>query len=382
MGEIPKIAILGGGVGGLVAASELNYRLGTKAEITLFDRSSHHIYQPAFLHLAFGERKLDSIKRPLDLLNRQGINFLKGEIFRIDPENLLINAEHGDFEFDYMIIALGAELDTSGLEGFEDNALNLYSADGAQSINQALSDFSGGKIAIVVSSMPYKCPAAPYEMAFLLDYHLRNKKIRERTEIVIATPEPQPMPVAGEKVGQAVADMLSKLEIEYLPNQKIKSLGQYVSLADKKFKADLIIGVPPHRCPDVAKDADLTSKNGWIEVEGQGMATKFDNVYAIGDCTVITLPNGKALPKAGVFAKSQAQILAFNLAHQITKSSAAQKKFDGQGGCFLEVGHKKAAYAKGNFYHEPDPLINLKAPSRIYYYFKMLYEKYWLKAWI
>jgi len=382
MGEIPKIAILGGGVGGLVAASELNYRLGIKAEITLFDRSSHHIYQPAFLRLAFGERKLDSIRRPLDLLNRQGINYLKGEIFRVDPENLLINAEHGDFDFDYLIIALGAQLDPAAVEGFEDNALNLYSAEGAESISQALADFSGGKIAIVVSSMPYKCPAAPYEMAFLLDYHLRNKKIRQKTEIAIVTAEPAPMPVAGEKVGQAVMDMLSKQEIEYLPKAKVKSLGQYVSLGEKRFKADLIIGIPPHRCPDVATDAGLASKNGWIEVEGKGMTTKFDNVYAIGDCTVITLANGKALPKAGVFAKSQAQILAYNLAHQITKSSAAQKKFDGRGGCFLEVGHKKAAYAKGDFYHEPDPLVNLKPPSRLYYYFKTLYEKYWLKAWI
>ncbi len=382
MKTVPKVAILGGGVGGLVCASELNYRLGTKAEITVFDRSPYHVYQPAFLHLALGQRKIERIRRPLDSLKKQGINFLNGEIFRFDPENKVINAEHGDFEFDYFVFALGAQLLPQEIDGFNDHALNLYSSEGAIKISEALADFEEGKIVIAISSMPYKCPAAPYEMAFLIDAYLRQRKRRKKVQLAIVTPEPHPLPVAGPAVGEKVIKMLEAAEIEYVPNEKIKSIGKQISLSKKRFKADLVIGIPFHSCPDVAVDGGLAKKGGWIEVTSDNLETKFDDIYAIGDSTAITLANGKSLPKAGVFANKQGEVVAYNLAHKITGSGATPRRFDGKGNCFLEVGNKKSAYAKGNFFHQPDPLINLKDPSRIYYNFKMMYEKYWMYAWI
>ena len=383
MKKVSKIAILGGGVGGLVCASELNHRAGSKAEITVFDASLYHIYQPAFLHLAFGERKLDAIRRPLDKLNKQGINFMSGEISRVDPENMVINAEHGDFEFDYMVVSLGAQQDPGAIKGFEDNALNLYSAEGAAQINEALADFESGKIVIVVTSMPYKCPAAPYEMAFLTSHYLKKKMKRDNIEITIVTPEPQPMPVAGSKIGERLVSMLEAQGIEYLPKQEVKSIGEkQVETAKNKIKADLVIGVPPHRCPEVLVDGGLTGKSGWIEVDRNTLETKHKNVYAIGDNTHIALANGKALPKAGVFAKSQGQVVGINIAHELTHKPGLKKKFKGNGSCFVEIGGKKAAMGKGDFLHEPDPNIQLKRPSRFNYMMKMIYEKYWLRAWI
>ncbi|KKM87464.1 hypothetical protein LCGC14_1268690, partial [marine sediment metagenome] len=295
MEKTSRIAILGGGIGGLVCASELNHRAGSKAEITVFDRSDYHTYQPAFLHLALGERKLDKIRRPLEKLKKQGINFLSGDIFRIDQENMVINAEHGDFEFDYMVISLGTQLDPGALNGFEDNALNLYTADGAARIKEALGSFESGKIVIAVSSMPYKCPAAPYEMAFLINAYLKKKKRRENVEISIITPEPQPMPVAGAEIGQNLVNMLEAHDIEYLPKQKITSIDEkQVALEKKRVKADLIIGIPPHSCPEVIKDAGMTGKSGWLEVDRHTLKTKHENIYAIGDNTHIGLANGKA----------------------------------------------------------------------------------------
>ncbi len=383
MKKTSRIAILGGGVGGLVCASELNHRAGSKAEITVFDRSDYHTYQPAFLHLALGERKLDKIRRPLEKLKKQGINFLSGDIFRVDQENMIINAEHGDFEFDYMVISLGTQLDPGAIKGFEDNALNLYTADGAARIKEALAKFESGKIAIVVSSMPYKCPAAPYEMAFLINSYLKKKKRRKNVEISILTPEPQPMPVAGAAIGQSLVNMLEAQDIEYLPKQKITSIGEkQIVLEKKRVKADLIIGVPPHSCPEVIKDAGMTGKSGWLEVDRHTLKTRHENIYAIGDNTHIGLANGKALPKAGVFAKSQAQVVGVNLASELGRSSITKKKFKGDGGCFVETGGKKAAMGKGGFFHEPDPSVVLKRPSRINYMMKMLYEKYWMRAWI
>ncbi|TET52637.1 MAG: hypothetical protein E3J54_06060, partial [Actinobacteria bacterium] len=354
-----KIGILGGGVGGLVCASELNYRLGTDTQITVIDRSPYHLFQPALLHLALGERKLKAIQRPLERLRKQNTNFVNSEITNIDVKQLTVNTKKDDFKFDYLVVGLGAKLNPSAISGFEDNAYNLYSSQGAEQINKALKEFSGGKIAIVIASLPFKCPAAPYEMAFLLDYYFKKRKIRQKVEIVLATPEPQPMPLAGKAIGPMVTDMLAGKDIEYLPNKQLKSVEKTVLLDKQRIKADLVIGIPNHSCPDVIVDSGLAKKGGWIKVDKFSLETEYKNIHAIGDNAAIALANGKPLPKAGVFAKSQAQIVAFNLAHKIG-GKTLEKKYMGEGGCFIEVGHKKAAFASGDFYHEPEPLFDPK----------------------
>ena len=81
------------------------------------------------------------------------------------------------------------------------NGLNLYVRPGVVAIQQAVSEFSGGKVAILISRTPFRCPAAPYEAAFLLDWMFRKRGIRERVEMAFYTPEKQPMPVAVAIVG-------------------------------------------------------------------------------------------------------------------------------------------------------------------------------------
>lgn len=74
---------------------------------------------------------------------------------------------------------------------------------------------------ICVVSTFFSCPAAPYEAALLIDYHLREAKIRDKVNIKFFTPESQPLPVTGPIVGGKIKDMLLKQDIEYNPNQKV-----------------------------------------------------------------------------------------------------------------------------------------------------------------
>ncbi|MBS3066509.1 NAD(P)/FAD-dependent oxidoreductase, partial [Candidatus Pacearchaeota archaeon] len=239
--------------------------------------------------------------------------------------------------------------------------------------------FKGGKIAVVISSFPFKCPAAPYEATFLLDEYFFKKGIRKDIDLQIFTPETLPMPVAGQKIGKAVKQMLEEKGIIFNSEKKVNSIdGKNKTIIfedNQKVQYDTLIYVPPHKAPDVVKNSKLTDETGWIPVDAKTLETKQKNIYAIGDITSIKLPDGKMLPKAGVFAHYQAEVVANNIASEIIGKNYF-KEFNGNGLCFLETGFDKSGFAGGNFYAEKRE-IKMKRPSHIWHWGKILFEKYW-----
>jgi len=108
------------------------------------------------------------------------------------------------------------------------------------------------------------------------------------------------------------------------------------------------------------------------------MQTKFPGVYALGDVAGIMLTSiGRPLPKAGVLAHNEAEMLAHNIAREVTGKGTA-RRFAGEGSCFIETGDGRAGFGSGNFYADPTPAIRLKPPSTWLHWGKIAYEKYWL----
>jgi len=120
------------------------------------------------------------------------------------------------------------------------------------------------------------------------------------------------------------------------------------------------------------------SQDGYLLTET--MKTQFEGVYAIGDITANKLPSGMMLPKAGVFAHGQAEVVAHNIAVEINKAGEL-REFGGQGSCFLELGHGIAGFASGNFYADPKPVVILKNPGKMWHWGKVAFEKWWLWKW-
>jgi len=379
-----KVLILGGGVGGHVAANLLSKRLGKKHDVVLIDKEAQYEFSPSFLWATMGWREPGQITRSLSLLRRKGVEYVKGEVLKIDPAERTVKTSAGEFACDYLIVALGAELAPETMPGLSVTAHHFYELEAAMKLKDSLKVFSGGTIAIGVSSTPFKCPAAPYEAALLLDYNLRKRGIREKVDFQFFTPEPLPMPVAGPAIGDMIKQMLEAREIDYHPNFKPVSVDprkREISFErGEKIEFDLLVVVPPHRVPNVVKEAGLTKGTPWIPVDKWTLRTRYDDLHAIGDVTLAKLFDGMALPKAGVFAHGQAEVVAHNIAVGI--EGGEERKFDGKGYCFVETGFGKAGFASGEFYAEPR-VVNIKSPrvSRIWHLGKILFEKYWLWRW-
>ena len=381
------ILILGGGIGGLIAATELRHRLPSENRIILVEKNSQHAFAPSFLWLMTGDRRPEQITRDVRQLAPPGVEVVVAEAHTIDLPNRTIETGARNLSYDYLIVALGAELAPETIPGLSESAHTFYSFDGAARLRDAFQIFRGGTVAVVVGALPYKCPGAPHEGAMLIADLFRRRGLREQVQVHLYTPEPQPMPVAGPALGDAVKQMLAAQSVAFHPLHKLTAVdAQARTLAfegKEPVAYDLLVAIPPHRAPRVVRDSGLTNPAGWIPADRATLRTQFENVYALGDVTAIPIPGRwkpdvqLMLPKAGVFAHAQAEVVAQRIASEIT-GTAAREEFPGFGYCMLERGESMAGFAFGNFFAEPTPQVELRQLGRTWHVGKVLFEQWWL----
>lgn len=329
------VVVLGGGIGGIVAANRLRQFLGREHRVALVDRTTWHSFAPSYTWLMLGWRKPEQLTRDIRSLQRKGIEVVIGEITAIDlaGHRVIVDGQQ-PLSYDYLVVALGVDYSVEGVPGLG-SAWTFYSLDGADGLREELPRFRQGRVVILISSVPYKCPAAPYEGALLLDAYFRKRGLRPgQIEIQIYTPERQPLPVAGPEVGEQVMEIMAGREVWFSPDSQVKSVDKEKRLLTfqdgTEGKYDLLIATPIHKAPQVVKEAGLVTKGEWVSVDRETLATPFEGVYAIGDVTAIPLSNGLMLPKAGVFAHGQAEVVARNIANRI-KEKTAHWAFAGEG---------------------------------------------------
>jgi sulfide:quinone oxidoreductase len=381
------IIILGGGVGGIVTANELSRRISREFKIILIERNKEHTFAPSYLWLMNGDRKKKQISVPLKSLLRKNIEVVNAIVNKIVPAEQKIKADDKEYHYDFLVIALGADLVPEKIKGWDESIQTFYTFEGADKLHETLKDFSVGKVAVVIASMPYKCPGAPHEGAMLIEDLFRTKGLREKVGIDLYTPESQPLPVAGPELGNAVKDMLQNKGISFHSSMILDSVDtkskRIFFNGKESFEYDLLIIIPPHQAPSVIRMSDLANANGWIDVNPKSLQTKYENVFAIGDITSVPLPGRwipdkpMMLPKAGVFSHLQADVVAKNIV-RIIEGEKPDEKFYAQGYCMLEAGEDIAGFAYGDFFGDPHPNVRLHKVGRKWHIGKILFEKWWL----
>ena len=329
-----RVVILGGGVGGVVAANRLRRRLDRRHRVVLVDRQPRHVFSPSFLWMMVGRREPPDISRDLGRLARKGIEVVTEEIREIDPARRRVATERQEISGDYLIVGLGAEGWLGGFLGLAEAGHNLYDLEGTLRLRDALRAFREGRVVVLVAGVPFKCPAAPYEAAMLLEAALRERGLRGRSQVDIYTPETLPMPVAGRAMGEAVKAMVEGKGIGFHAQHRLTAVApdRRELTFDNGVRAgyDLLVIIPPHRCPPVVKEAGLTGETGWVPVDKGTLETRYERVFALGDVTAIKLPVGLMLPKAGVFAHAQAEVVSHNVAAELA-GDGRRRAFEGVG---------------------------------------------------
>lgn len=381
------IVVLGGGVGGITVSNELRNRLSRNHRVVLVERTAQHSFAPSYLWVMTGDRQPHQITRDLRTLLRPGIEFVQAEVTQIDVNARRVETSAAPIDFDYLIIAMGADLNPKSIPGLGDGAASFYTLADSVNLHKTLRSFPGGQIAVVVASMPYKCPGAPHEGAMLIADYMKRCGLNTTTHVHLFTPEPQPLPVAGPELGEMVRGLLVRKGIQFHPLHKLNRVNaesrDLVFENQESFHYDLVVVIPPHRAPEAVRLSELTDTTGWITVDRNTLATRHENIFALGDVAALSIPGRwkpdvpMMLPKAGVFAHAQAQTVAKNIVANIDGSKPVES-FCGNGYCMLEVGEDLAGFAYGNFFGEPSPQVQLKRVGKTWHLGKVLFEQWWL----
>jgi sulfide:quinone oxidoreductase len=309
-----RIVILGGGCGGVVAATKLGRALGAKHEVVLIDRRSDHIFMPAFLFLMVGERQPEDIRRNLKNLERRNVRFVQDEVTGIDPLRQEVALGSSKVPYDYLIVSLGLQTRPDLIRGFAEAAHHAWEIEATVKLHRALETFDGGKILVGVPLGPYRCPPAPYEAQWMLDSYFRQRGIRHRVSIEYFTRDPEPTGEAHEPIVWMDAESKRRniqQHYEFVVHSIDAESKTVTGLYGYRLSYDLLVMVPPHRPAQVLLDSGLADTELGIRVDYDTLETKWENVYAIGDCA--DMPASKA----GGVAHQEADVLAHNLAVKI-----------------------------------------------------------------
>lgn len=105
---MPHVIIIGGGFGGLAAAREL---AATRLDVTLIDRSNHHLFQPLLYQVATAGLSAPAISAPIRgiLAAQRNLTTLMAAVGDIDVARKVVVLEDGsDIAYDYLIVAAGS----------------------------------------------------------------------------------------------------------------------------------------------------------------------------------------------------------------------------------------------------------------------------------
>ena len=375
-----RILILGGGVGGTLTANLLVKKLRARIDrgeidVMVVDATGEHVYQPGFMYIAMGGERAANLHRPERSLLDKRVSLVVGEVAAIDEGRRVVTLTDGlPLGYDQLVLATGSRIVPEAIEHFDTEAHHFYTADAASELREALDRFDGGRIVIGIAGMPYKCPPAPLEVAFLIEAELRDRGIRDRTTIDYCSPIGRAFTI--ESVSEMATPILAEKGIELHTFFNVESIDPerkvVESLEGEELPYDLLILVPPHKGQQFLMDSGLApAPGGWLPTDRATLQVGGrPNVYALGDAT--DLP----LSKAGSTAHFEAPVVTERIVAAIEGRAVDHARGDylGKVMCFFEIGDGKGTLLQFDYDHPPRP----PKPNRLWHLGKIVFNKtYW-----
>lgn len=354
-----RIVILGGGTGGTLTANRLRHHYWRpETEITVVDQNNTHVYQPGLLFVPFGLAHDDEIVRSRQRQLKKGIEFVEQGIDRVDLDrDTVVLADGSELPYDVLVVATGATLtlnETEGLtgEGWNKTVFTFYDLPGAVGLARALERFEGGRLVVNVVDMPIKCPVAPLEFCFLADSYFIERRIRDRVELIYATPLDAAFtkPVAAGKLKGLLAEKNIELITEFNTGEVDGASGKLIGYDGREVPFDLAVVVPLHSGADyVGRSPGLGDDLNFVPTDPATLQSKArPNVFAIGDATNVPAS------KAGSVTHFEGEVLVQNII-AFLEGEDLDTSYDGHANCFIETGFGKALLIDFNYETEPLP---------------------------
>lgn len=383
-----QILIIGGGTAGITVASQLK-RKDRNLDVAIIEPSDKHYYQPAWTLVGAGTYNFDATVRDEKEVIPKGVAWIKAYAETIDAENNKIITRDGQhIKYEYLVVAAGIQYDWDAIPGLKETigkngVTSNYDKRYAPYTWELLQNFKGGNALFTQPATPIKCGGAPQKIMYLAEEYFRKHKVREKTNVIFATPGT--VIFGTEPWKTTLNQIVEKRNIKARFFHKLveirgetkEAVYEVTNLEGKKLtQSDIDIGAgmriegdnrvvipysllhlaPPQSAPDFIKKSPLTKKDdpyGWVDVDQYTLQhRRFANVFGLGDVT--STPNAKT----GAAVRKQAPILIQNLIRTMGEQNLdGQPRYTGYGSCPMVTGYGKMLLAEFDYENKATPSL-------------------------
>jgi sulfide:quinone oxidoreductase len=356
---VKTFLILGAGTGGTMVANKMAEHLDPQDwKIIIVDRDETHYYQPGFLFIPFGMYTPEDVVKPKRDFIPPNVEMILSDIEVIEPEANRVKLTRGKrvINYDYLVIATGSHIHPEETEGLKNgawykNIFDFYTLEGATELARFLKYWRGGRMVLNITEMPIKCPVAPLEFLFLADWYFHTRGIRDKVEIVFATPLPGAF--TKPRASAMLGDILDQKGIHVEPDFNISEVDstnqKILSYDGRELSYDLLVSIPTNMGADVIERSGLGNELNYVPTDPHTLRSKkWENIWVIGDAADVPAS------KAGSVAHFMLDVLVENVLRQM-EGLEPLPKFDGHANCFIESGFEKGLLIDFNYDVEPLP---------------------------
>jgi sulfide:quinone oxidoreductase len=354
-----QVLILGGGTAGITVAARLQ-RKRSNLQIAIVEPSTKHYYQPLWTLAGAGVFPKELSEREESAFIPQNATWIRESVHQILPnENAIITREGTRITYDYLVVALGIQIDWDSIPGLRDglgtnNICSNYSYQHVDYTWDCIQKFRGGNAVFTMPNTAVKCGGAPQKIMYLADDAMRKRGVRSNANIIYASA--QPFLFAIEKYRKTLEQVVARKGIDVRlrhnlraidPEKKVVEL-ERIEVGDTiSIPFDMLHVTPPMSSPAVVKTSPLANAGGWVEVDQYTLQSPtYSNVFGIGDCS------GLPTSKTGAAIRKQAPVVVENLLSAI-ESKPLVAKYDGYTSCPIVTGYGRLVLAEFDYEGKP-----------------------------
>lgn len=349
--------VLGAGTAGTMIARKMANKLDAREwKVIVVDKDDNHFYQPGYLFLPFGIYQPKDVVKPKHKFIPNNVEFILSDIELIEPDknSVRLAKDKKVINYDYLVIATGADIhpeETEGLKngGWRQNIFDFYTADGAAALGEFMKKWQGGRLVVNVVENPIKCPVAPLEFLLLADWFFAKRGMRNKVELVYATPlsEAFTKPTSAKALGVLLDRRGIKLETDFNTGSVNSSKNKIISYDEREVPYDLLVSIPTNKGAPVIGLSGMGDALNFVPTKKDYLQSeKWENIWVLGDAANIPAS------KAGSVVHFQMETAVENiLAHIAGKEM--MNKFDGHSLCYIESGYGKAVMIDFSYEQEP-----------------------------
>jgi sulfide:quinone oxidoreductase len=351
-----SLVVLGAGTAGTMVANKLRNRLPKNDwQITVVDKNDVHYYQPGFLFIPFGMNTPEQVTKTKHAFIHDGIELVLAEVDKVDPEARSVALMDGrTLPYDYLVIASGTSPrpdQTPGMLGDEwhKSVGEFYTYEGTVALRDQMRAFQGGRLVVHITELPFKCPVAPLEFTFLADDYLRERGIRDKTEIVFVTPLDGAFtkPVASKELGHLLKERGVTVETDFMVESIDQERKVLISYDEREVPYDQLVTIPLNMGAEFVARSGLGDDLNYVPVDKHTMqSTEYPQIFALGDAS--NIPTSKA----GSVAHFSVEVFVENFM-ELLAGKPMTHSFDGHANCFVESGGGKALLLDFNYDTQP-----------------------------